>query len=284
MSKGKYLIIIGMILSAVSCGEGFSWKRTLMDGSRTGVEACTADNVSEKLGTYSDGVYTAPNGKVFSDGCTPEVARILLEAQPAMADLKTVVGHSTRAMVREYPQCELSNWFIDALMKATEQKAGKKVHFGLTNFGGIRVDMPEGDVLKDDIVSMFPFKNNICYLELKGSDIRLILERLAASSWQVVGGGKFVVKDGKLESAEIDGAPLDDERVYGVATISFLLNGGDDIFMARNARRLEIFDEYILDVMLPYVESLTAQGLPIEYHTDDRITIINTKDDESFRK
>ncbi|MBQ9712274.1 MAG: 5'-nucleotidase C-terminal domain-containing protein, partial [Bacteroidales bacterium] len=148
----------------------------------------------------------------------------------------------------------------------------------------IRVDMPEGDVLKDDIVSMFPFKNNICYLELKGSDIRLILERLAASSWQVVGGGKFVVKDGKLESAEIDGAPLDDNRVYGVATISFLLNGGDDIFMARNASRLEIFDEYILDVMLPYVESLTAQGLPIEYHTDDRITIINTKDDESFRK
>ena len=284
MYCSKYLIIIGILLSAVSCGGGFSWKRTIMDGSRTGVEACTSDNVPEKMGTYSDGVYTAPNGKVFSDGCTPEVARILLEAQPAMADLKTLVGHSTRAMVREYPQCELSNWFIDALMKATEEKAGKKVHFGLTNFGGIRVDMPEGDVLKDDIVSMFPFKNNICYLELKGSDIRLILERLAASSWQVVGGGKFVVKDGKLESAEIDGAPLDDERVYGVATISFLLNGGDDIFMARNARRLEIFDEYILDVMLPYVESLTAQGLPIEYHTDDRITIINTKDDESFRK
>ena len=169
-------------------------------------------------------------------------------------------------------------------MRAVEEKSGKKVHFGLTNFGGIRVDMPEGEVLKDDIVSMFHFKNNICYLELKGSDIRFILEQLAASTWQVIGGGKFVVKDGKLESAEIDGAPLDDEMVYGVATISFLLKGGDGISMARNAKHLEIYDEYILDVMLPYVLSLTEQGLPIEYHTDDRITIINTADEGSSRK
>ncbi len=284
MRLKRIILIATVSLAAVSCGEGFSWKRTVMDGSRTGVQACTADNVSEKMGTYADGVYTAPDGRVFKDGCTPEVARILLEAQPVMADLKTLVGHSTRAMVREYPQCELSNWFIDELMRAVEEKSGKKVHFGLTNFGGIRVDMPEGEVLKDDIVSMFPFKNNICYLELKGSDIRYILEQLAASTWQVIGGGKFVVKDGKLESAEIDGAPLDDERVYGVATISFLLNGGDGISMARNAKHLEIYDEYILDVMLPYVQSLTEQGLPIEYHTDDRITIINTADDGSFRK
>lgn len=284
MHSGKLFITLAISLAAVSCSEGFSWKKTPMDGSRTGVEACTADDVAEKLGTYSDGVYTAPNGKVFSSGCTPEVARLLLEAQPAMADLKTVVGHSTRAMIREYPQCELSNWFIDELMRAAERKSGKKVHFGLTNFGGIRVDMPEGVVLKDDIVSMFPFKNNLCYLELKGKDIRAVLEKLAATTWQVIGGGKFVVKDGKLESAEIDGAPLDDERVYGVATISFLLNGGDDIFMAKNALRLDIYDEYILDVMLPYVERLTAQGLPIEYQLDDRITIINTEDDGSFRK
>ena len=284
MRLERFTIILAVFLAAVSCGRGFSWERKVMNGSRTGVEACTADNVSEKLGTWSDGVYTAPNGKVFKDGCTPEVAKVLLEAQPVMADLKTVVGHSTRPMVREYPQCELSNWFIDELMRAAELKSGKKVHFGLTNFGGIRVDMPEGDVLKDDIVSMFPFKNNLCYLELKGSDIRYILEQLAATTWQVIGGGKFVVKDGKLESAEIDGAPLDDDRVYGVATISFLLSGGDGISMARNAQKLEIFDEYILDVMLPYVESLTAQGLPIEYHTDDRITIISTADDGSFRK
>ena len=84
MRLKRIILIATVSLAAVSCGEGFSWKRTVMDGSRTGVQACTADNVSEKMGTYADGVYTAPDGRVFKDGCTPEVARILLEAQPVI--------------------------------------------------------------------------------------------------------------------------------------------------------------------------------------------------------
>jgi 2',3'-cyclic-nucleotide 2'-phosphodiesterase (5'-nucleotidase family) len=180
-------------------------------------------------------------------------------------------------MVREYPECELSDWFIDELMRAAEEKAGKKVDFGVTNFGGIRVDMPEGDVLMDDIVSMFPFKNNLCFLELYGRDIRALLEQLASTSWQVVGGARCVVQDGKLVSAEIGGEPIDDDRIYGVATISFLLNGGDGLSVARNAVSLQMFDEYILDVMLPCVQRLAAEGKPIEYQMDGRIQILKSE-------
>ena len=79
------------------------------------------------------------------------------------------------------------------------------------------------------------------------------------------------MRDGRLVSAEIDGRPVEEDRYYGVATISFLLDGGDGIAVAQNSRNLRIFDEYILDVMLPYVRSLTAAGKPIEYSTDGRI-------------
>lgn len=266
-------------LASTSCTfvqTGFSWERTAMDGSRTGVQASGADDVALKMGTYSDGVYTAPNGRTFTEGVTPEVARILLEAQPVMADLKSVVATCPEGMPREYPECELGNWYIDYLMQFTEKKVGRKVDFGLTNFGGIRVDMPRGDVLKDDIYSMFPFKNKLVYLELAGRDIRVILDQLAATNWQVVGGGQFVVKDGKLLSATIGGQPLDDGRVYGVATISFLLSGGDDIYMAKNAKRQIILDEYILDVIYPHVLELTREGKPLSYHKDGRIKILRS--------
>jgi len=280
----KLFVIVALAASVCGCKPQFVWERTVMDGARTGVEACTAADVSEKLGTYSDGVYTAPNGKTFSEGCTPEVARILLESQKDMADLKTVVGYSPRAMVKEYPECALGDWFIDALMRAGEEKSGKKVDFGITNFGGIRVDMPEGEVLKDDIMSMFPFKNNLCYLELYGRDIRVILEHLAATSWQVVGGARCVVHNKKLESVEIGGKPLDDDKVYGVVTISFLLDGGDGLSIAKNALRLDIYYAYIIDVMLPYVQKLTEEGKPIEYQKDGRIVIINDGEEEAVRK
>lgn len=252
----------------------FSWSRNQMNGSRTGVTCPGADNIPEALGTVVGSVYNAPNGRIFKGGCVPDVAGILIAAQPAMADVKEVVGHSTEQMSTAYPESALSDWFVDNLMKAVEKKSGKRVDMGIVNFGGIRVDMPEGDILKDDIMSMFPFKNNIVYVALKGSDVRAILEDMAASRFQVLGGVRVVAHDGKLVSAEIGGEPIDDDRVYGLATISFLLNGGDDLKLARNALEVIEYPEIIYDVMIDVVRDETAAGRDIVYHTDGRVRIL----------
>ena len=268
----KFLIVLLALLPLVCSARDFSWKRVRVDGSRTGVTATTADNVREALGTVSVWGYTAPNGVAFRCGATPRVAKLLIDAQSQMADVKQVIGYSPEVMLRSYPECALSDWYIDEIMRAVEEKAGKHVSVGITNFGGIRVDMPAGPVLKDDILSMFPFKNYLCFVELRGKEVRALLEQFAANSWQVVGGARCVVKDGKLVSALVDGKPIDDSAIYGVATISFLLNGGDDIFVARNAVSLEEYkDLNIIDVMLPYVLRLNEAGQPIQYQTDGRI-------------
>lgn len=271
----RIIFTIALVLVCTGAfAQKFSWERVIMDGSRTGVEACSADNADEALGIIDGSRYISPSGRVFDKGVTPEVAALLIDAQKQMAEVKQVIACSTRPMLRYRPECELSNWFVDALMRAAEEKSGRKVSFGIVNFGGIRVDMPQGDVLLDDIMSMFPFKNNLCYLELQGKDLRALLEQLAATRWQAIGGVRCVVKDGRLVSAEVDGRPIEDDKFYGVATISFLLDGGDGISVARNCRNLEIYDEYVLDVILPYVKNLTAAGKPIEYSVDGRIKII----------
>lgn len=280
----KLLLISALLLPALMLqARDFKWSRTVMDGSRTGVTAATADNVPEALGTVDGKKYVSPSGRTFRCGVTPEVARVLIDAQAPMAEVKAVIAHATEAMPVGYPECALSNWYVDYVMEAVAEKAGKPVSFAVLNFGGIRCDMPKGDILLDDIMSMFPFRNNLCYLELTGKDIRVILNQLAATSWQVVGGARCVVKDGKLVSAEIGGKPLDDKKVYGVATVNFLLDGGDDIRMARNAKNLEIFDGYLLDYILAHVRALTAEGKPIEYQTDGRIVILDS-DKNSVRR
>ena len=134
--------------------------------------------------------------------------------------------------------------------------------------------MPQGDVVLEDIASMLPFKNYLVYLELKGADIRRVLEQLAASpGFQVIGGARVVIKDGKLVSAEIGGKPLDDRKSYGVATNTFVLNGGDDIYMARNAQTIEIYDIKLGDMFLEYVKGQTAAGLPLVYQADGRVKV-----------
>lgn len=267
-----------LALAALASAQEFDfrWTLTPMDASRTGVKAASAENVSEAMGEVRGHRYHAPNGRVFRKGSVCRVAGIMLAAQPEMAEVKEVIGYSPRAMYSHNPESELSDWFVDVLMQQCSELTGRKVDVGFVNFGGIRTNMPEGDVLLDDILSMFPFRNRLCYLELKGKDIRTILERMAAGRWEVIGGVRCVSnRSGKLLSAEIGGKPIEDEKVYGVATIDFLLKSGDNLNLARNALKVEILEPYVYDVMVPYVRDLYRQGKPVEYEMDGRVRIVD---------
>ena len=83
----------------------------------------------------------------------------------------------------------------------------------------------------------------------------------------------MVVNGKELDSLLVGGKPVDPEKIYGVATIDFLLDGGDRINVARNAKELIITKTILCDAILPYIKSLTAQGKNIEYFVDDRVVI-----------
>jgi 2',3'-cyclic-nucleotide 2'-phosphodiesterase (5'-nucleotidase family) len=203
--------------------QEYEWRYHEMDGSRTGCVSPSKDNVDQAVGTIEGGRYVAPNGRKFPKrSVVGKTARIVMDAQVKMARVKDVIGYSSAAMEAEYPESALSNWFVDIIMAKTEKLAGKKVHMGVGNFGGIRVDMPQGDIILDDMLSMFPFKNQLVYVEHTGRQLRQILEEMAARRFQVLGGVRVVAEGGKLVSAEIGGEPIDDDKVYGLATISFL--------------------------------------------------------------
>lgn len=250
-----------------------------MDGSRSGCTTPSADNVETAVGYFKGGKYVAPDGKVYGkNSSVAKTARAVLDAQPAMARVKEVIAYSTSAMEAHHPESALSNWFIDLLMEQTEKLSGKKVDMGITNFRGIRIDMPEGPVILDDMLSMFPFKNQLAYVEHTGKQIRAILEEMAARRFQVLGGVRVVADDGKLVSVEIDGEPLDDEKIYGMATISFLLTGGDGLKLEENAVSVTRYDDVqIIDAVLEYVQAETAAGRAIEYEKDGRVEVRNYK-------
>ena len=278
------LCTAGVALASVPGGQSdpdsvctVKWKAAKVDGHRTGVTAPDQDNVTSALGTLGKGIYKAPNGRTFRKGCTPEVARLMLEAQPAMAPVKEVIGYSDKEMLRYLPQCELSNWFTDFLRWKTAELTGKTVDVAIYNFGGIRTDMPQGKITVDDIMSMFPFRNSLCYVALKGSDLRAIFEFLARTGMQAVSGVQLVIRDHKLESANVGGEPLDDKKVYGVATINFLLTGGDGLFIAKNA--LELIDSgvYVKDALIPYIQRLTRESTSISGKLDDRVVILESE-------
>lgn len=277
----KRTVLIGILLLAVlsASAQEYEWKYVPVDGHMTGCTAPSRDNVKETIGEIRGGRYHAPGGKVYGrNSVVTRTAKVVLDAQPKMARVKEVIGYSTNPMFSYYPESELSNWFIDLLMDKTARLAGKKVHIGITNFGGIRVDMPQGQIILDDMLSMFPFRNYLTYIEHTGKQIRAILEEMAATRFEVLGGVKVVADGGKIVSVEIDGEPLDDDKVYGLATISFLLEGGDNLSLAENALSVTVYEDVpIIDAVLEHIRTETEAGRPIEYKTDGRVVIKDYK-------
>ena len=274
MVKNEVIIFLLLAL-CVSCAPRLDWKTVPMDGHRSGVVSLTAENIETGLGHFTDSSYVMPSGAAFAlDSPAAEVGKTLMAVQPAMAPMKQVIGHSARMMMndRDNPDLPLGNLFADVLRAYGTKYFGVPMDFAITNFGGIRVPMPEGAVTLEDITSMFPFKNYVCYCKIKGENLTLLFQQLAGTkAFQATSGATIRVKAHELESALIGGEPIDPERVYNVTSIDFLLDGGDSIRLGALSEDVQLTHVLLKDVMLDYVESMEKQGKLIDGQSDGRV-------------
>jgi len=219
-------------VSSCDKGPSISWKPVLMDGHRAGAQPITMDNVDTALGVFGDDGYTSPAGVHYADDeLVPQVAQVILEVQPQMTELKQVVGHSA-AMYTD---------------------------------GRDNPDLPLANFTIDAV-------NYLAYAKVKGEGLTKLLEQLAGQpAFQAVSGVKCVVKNHKLESALIGGKPIDPKKVYNVATIDFLLDGGDQIAVGAVADKVVLSHELVKDIMIKHIKNLEAKGQLIECKSDGRV-------------
>lgn len=275
------LMALGVLLAIRQARQGgapdISWQRVAMDGHRTGAQCVTAENLQTALGTFTDDGYISTGDTVFPEGSpVPEIASIMMDAQPRLSGLKVVVGHSARMMMnlRTDPDLPLGNLFADILRARGSREFKVPMDFAVTNFGGIRCPMPEGAITLEDIQSMFPFKNYMCYVQMKGSNLLKLLEQLAGTkAFQAVSGVRVKVKDHQLIEALIGGREIEPDKVYNVTTIDFLLDGGDRIAIGALAEKVVLTRILLKDVMLDYVKECEANGIVIDSAADGRVVM-----------
>jgi 5'-nucleotidase len=102
--------------------------------------------------------------------------------------------------------------------------------------GGIRADLPQGDLTYGAVYEMFPFDNTVVKLDLSGAELREVLGRQAFRPNQRAGISGIRVfaacNDDKLDLTmlRLDGTEIEDDDMLVVTTNNFLATGGDDIF------------------------------------------------------
>jgi len=162
----------------------------------------------------------------------PAVQRIVDDAMERTASQRNEkLGVALSAPITKAYKSESieGNWFTDLMLAA---QPGANV--ALTNGGGLRADIPAGDLTYGGLFQAMPFDNRFATVKLEGRHLRrLVRDNLRRDGAFFSFGGLTAVarcKDGKLDIAiKVGGKPLADKTRYTVVTSDFLASGGDGV-------------------------------------------------------
>lgn len=186
-----------------------------------------------------------------------------------------VVGTSEMTMDKGAPESLLSNLVADVLRGAAVQVLGKPADMGLMNMGGLRNILSGGEITCGNIYEILPFENSLCVLTVKGSVLKELFASIAARKGEGVSGVRLeITKDGKLLSGIIGGKPVDDNKLYTVATIDYLADGNDGMNPLAKAEKRDCPPGVTLrGLFMEYVEQQTKAGKKITSRMEGRITV-----------
>jgi 5'-nucleotidase len=283
----------------IVAGHTHQGVNTTIDGKRV-VEAYSygtayADvdmNVSAVTGNVTsssaDVVRTWHNNPDGTPAITPdpEVQRIVDAANEAVAPIKNeVVGHTnvdlTRAQVPSAPpggESNLGDVATDAMNRQADQLEGT-VDFAFANSGGIRADIPAGDITRGEVIEAFPFQNVLATTTLTGAQVKEVLEQGASGQHGMVqvSGLRFTYDPTRPVGSRVTsitvsatGQPIDPGTNYRVVTTDFMINGGDNYTtFEQGADPVTYSDQLLSDVIVGYVRQFS----PINQQIEGRITL-----------
>jgi 2',3'-cyclic-nucleotide 2'-phosphodiesterase (5'-nucleotidase family) len=191
--------------------------------------------------------------------------------------MKPVVGRTAEPMIAHRPESNLSNLLSDILVWGGEE-FNEKPDFGVYNMGGIRASLPQGDITYGDVLNVAPFENHICFLTLSGEKTLQLFREMAARGGEGVSHSvrMVITKDGKLKSVAINGAPVDPQRSYRIATLDYLAQGNDGLAAFKDKTDAVSPDDEAHDVryiIVNYFKHLKAQGKAVDTKVEGRVNV-----------
>ncbi|MCF7200650.1 bifunctional metallophosphatase/5'-nucleotidase [Pseudomonas oligotrophica] len=166
----------------------------------------------------------------------PQVAALVAEADARVEPLVArVIGVARRDIGRSETaagESALGNLIADA------QRVATAAEISFMNPGGIRADLPAGEVTWGELFAIQPFANDLVSMDLTGAQIRTLLEQqwlgqsyprlLKPSGLRYSWSASRPLGNRVVEMRDARGAPIEPTASYRVTVNSFLAGGGDN--------------------------------------------------------
>ena len=157
------------------------------------------------------------------------------------------------------------------LVEFSDFDGGQRADLGIVNVGGLRNNMPLGEVRRGDIILISPFQNKLVVATLRGGDLLDLMRDIAAARGDGVSREVRleITRSGQLLNALVGGQPIQPDRLYRVATLDYLAEGNDKMGSFRKAVEVKESGLFTRDVMM---QSVQRAGT-ISARMEGRITV-----------
>jgi 5'-nucleotidase len=162
----------------------------------------------------------------------PAVQQIVDEARARSAARRgEKLGVTLQKPVRAAWATESSegNWLCDLMLAARPE-----AQVSMTNGGGLRADLPAGELEYGQLYEAVPFDNRFAIVQLKGEHLRQLVTSNLGRGGAILSWGNLAAK-ARCKGERLDvqimvgGKPLVDGATYKLATSDFLASGGDGV-------------------------------------------------------
>ncbi|WP_078409260.1 bifunctional metallophosphatase/5'-nucleotidase [Priestia abyssalis] len=156
-------------------------------------------------------------------------------------------------------ETNLGNLIADAMREAV------KTDIAITNGGGIRSSVDKGNVTRDDLLTVLPFSDTLVKLSLTGKSIKLVLEHSVSVYPEEHGG--FLQVSGlsftfdplqpagkRVKEININGRPLNPDKIYTVAVNRFTAIGGDGYTMLKGRKITHNSGHTLSKILADYIK------------------------------
>lgn len=151
----------------------------------------------------------------------------------------------------------------DSLSKLIDQE----IQIGFMNAGGVRADLPAGDVSYADVVTIQPFGNEVSMATMSGQAILDTLENqrktegdrprlaLGVSEGFTYTYDPSAPQGERIIDARLHGEPIDPAADYTVAASTFLFEGGDELINPDDVRDILLVGYMDTQALIDYLKN-----------------------------
>ncbi len=213
------------------------------------------------------------NGSLQHDAMKNLIAPYKAEKEESMS---VIIGESEETITVGKPESKLTNLIADILLTEA-RKYIADTDMAVTNIGGIRRPLYEGNITIGDVFEILPFDNSLLVFEYKGSDLLSLADAIAKKGGESISGMSLTINGEKAENVKINGLPIDSAKIYKVVTTDYLSWGNDQLEPLANYINSTPLNMMMRDAMFDYVTCATINDQKISAKTDNRIIITNEK-------